>query len=103
MVLVDLLSFSDGTGKLYQPYRQALARVAADYGITMVWLGTLDDFLIGSSSPEFDEMTVLRAPGPKAWLFLLMDPEVQAARKSLMEGVDIHWQFSTVSDHTLEI
>ena len=98
--IVELLRFADGSGELYQPYREALAPVVDAKRGELIWRGSYDSFVLGSASPSFDEMVVTRYPNPAAYLSVLMHPRVIAASHSRVEGLELHWIYA--ADEAME-
>jgi len=92
--IIELLRFADGSGELYQPYREALASVAAAAGGELIWRGSYDSFILGSASPSFDEMVVTRYPNPAAYLWVLRHPRVVRASHSRVDGLELHWIYT---------
>jgi uncharacterized protein (DUF1330 family) len=92
--IVELLRFADGSGELYQPYREAIAAANQETGGELIWRGSLDTYVLGNASPSFDEMVVTRYPNPRAYLLTLRRPDVLAASPSRAQGLELHWLYT---------
>jgi hypothetical protein len=92
--IVELLRFADGSGELYQPYREAIAAANRKTGGELIWRGSLDTYALGIASPSFDEMVVTRYPNPRAYLRTLRRPGVLAASPSRAQGLELHWVYT---------
>jgi len=92
--IVELLRFADGSGELYQPYREAIAVANRKIGGELIWRGSLDTYVLGSAFPSFDEMVVTRYPNPRAYLRTLRCPGVLAASPSRAQGLELHWIYT---------
>lgn len=93
--IVQFIKFTDSAGEQHLAYQDAITATLGKYGAQLIWRGALDFFLIGSSSPEFDEMTLTRFPSAKAFLQVYSDPELAEFKGNGTTGVSLRWSYLT--------
>lgn len=93
--IVQFIKFTDSAGEQHLAYQDAITATLGKYGAQLIWRGALDFFLIGSSSPEFDEMTLTRFPSAKAFLQVYSDPELSEFKGNGTTGVSLRWSYLT--------
>ena len=92
--IVELLRFAGDAGQAYQPYRDALAPVVKEQGGWLVWRGAYGTFVMGESSPSFQEMVVTGYPSRASYLAVLADQRIVAATKARIDGLELHWIYA---------
>ena len=93
--IVQFIKFTDSAGEQHLAYQDAITATLGKYGAQLIWRGALDFFLIGSSSPEFDEVTLTRFPSAKAFLQVYSDPELAEFKGNGTTGVSLRWSYLT--------
>jgi len=93
--IVQFIKFTDSAGEQHLAYQDAITATLGKYGAQLIWRGALDFFLVGSSSPEFDEMTLTRFPSAKAFLQVYSDPELAEFQENGTTGVSLRWSYLT--------
>ena len=93
-VFIVQLRFAGDAGEAYQPYRDALAPVVEEHGGWPVWRGAYDSFVMGESSPNFQEMVVTGYTSRASYLSVLADARVIEASKARIDGLELHWIYA---------
>jgi hypothetical protein len=94
LAIIELLTFSDGSGEVYEPYIQATSSVLDQYGAVRNWRGKMEFLFIGNASPMFDQMVITTFPSPKAYLLMLLDGEIAPLSGLVETGLSVHWLYT---------
>lgn len=96
LYIIELYRFADETGEIFTSYLDALKAAQPNYGGTLVWRGSMEFFILGASSPEFQEMIVSGYPSAEDYLLTLIDDTVLAEQDSLNDGLSLHWAYTSI-------
>ena len=96
VVMLNLLKYApdsadgDGSGEdAYRRYGETAARMVAEQGGAIVWMGRPDQVLIGDADADaWDAVALVRYPSRKHFLDMVSQPEYQAAHAHREAGLE---------------
>ena len=92
VTLMELISYTDGSGEIAKPWQEAFAAAATGQGAVRVWRGSIENGqFIGVAEPGFAELRITTFPGAAAIAAALADPAVIALSNARVRGFETYW------------
>jgi uncharacterized protein (DUF1330 family) len=93
VVMINLLKFAGGRGSegsaAYGRYSDAALKMVEEQGGTLVWLGKVDQVLIGDeTADEWDAAALVQYPSRKAFIEMVSTPKYQEAHTHREQGLE---------------
>jgi uncharacterized protein (DUF1330 family) len=90
VVMLNLLKFKprdEATGE-YNKYGSSVTKMLEDRGGKVLWMGKVDQTLIGSMDDEWDAIALVQYPNRKAFIEMTSTKEYDAAHEHRESGLE---------------
>jgi len=87
VVMLNLLKFkADGGEEAYSKYAEAVGKIVASHGGTIIYAGRAAELMVGTE--EWDAVALVQYPTRKALMEMFNSPEYQAIHHYREEGLE---------------